>query len=61
MSAFEYLALDQSKRETKGTIEAETSKHARNALRNQGLIPIKITAVTSKKIHNSFRLSLNQL
>ena len=60
MSAFEYLALDQSKRETKGTIEAETAKHARNALRNQGLIPIKITAVTSKKIHNSFRLSLKK-
>ncbi|OGT38517.1 MAG: type II secretion system protein GspF [Gammaproteobacteria bacterium RIFCSPHIGHO2_12_FULL_37_14] len=50
MSAFHYIAIDLAGQEKKGVIEAESEKHARQLLRNQSLIPIKIRFVQEKKI-----------
>jgi len=48
MGAFEYVALDAKGRESKGLIEGDTAKHARQQLREQSLLPVKITEVAEK-------------
>jgi len=42
MGAFQYIAVNVKGFEQKGVIEAESFKHARQLLRNQGLIPIDV-------------------
>jgi len=39
MPVFSYTALDERGRRSKGTVEAESPRHARNQLRDQGLMP----------------------
>lgn len=43
MGAFEYKALDTRGRETKGTLEADTARHARQLLRDKHLTPLDVT------------------
>lgn len=49
MGAFEYVALDQSGKESKGLIEGDTPKHVRQLLRDQSLLPVAITEVAQKE------------
>lgn len=44
MGAYQYLALKSSGANLKGVIEADSERHARHLLREQGLIPTQIQA-----------------
>ena len=45
MPAYQYQALDDSGKTRKGTLEAETQKAARAALRQRGLVPLEVQAL----------------
>ena len=45
MSGFEYSALDARGRETRGVVEADTERHARSLLREQGLAPLVVEGI----------------
>ncbi|QBF82914.1 type II secretion system protein GspF [Shewanella maritima] len=49
MAAFEYKALDKKGKQTKGVVEADTARHARSQLRDQGLMPLEIQQVNDKE------------
>jgi len=49
LGAFEYQALDQQGRQKKGIIESETSRLARQSLRDKGLTPLSVEAVVTKE------------
>lgn len=51
MGAFQYQALKKSGQASKGVIEADSERHARQLLRDQGLIPTAIH--TYKKAHQT--------
>lgn len=51
MGAFQYQALKKSGQTSKGVIEADSERHARQLLREQGLIPVAIHAY--KKNHQT--------
>ncbi|WP_133127301.1 GspF family T2SS innner membrane protein variant LspF [Legionella nagasakiensis] len=51
MGAYQYQALKKSGTACKGIIEADSERHARQLLREQGLIPTQIH--TFKKIHQA--------
>lgn len=55
MAAFNYSALDESGREIHGVLEAETSRQARNQLREKQLFPVEVTPVGR---HSADRLRL---
>ena len=46
MSAYRYLALDAGGSERKGLIEGDTLRHARALLREQGLTPLEVIAIS---------------
>ena len=46
MPAFEYLALDATGRNQKGVLQADTARAARASLRERGLNPLQIDAVS---------------
>src|SRR6185295_7075144 len=48
MGAFEYVAVDANGRETKGVIEGDTPKHARQLLRERALLPVAVTEVAEQ-------------
>lgn len=56
MPAFQYVAFDTRGRQTKGLIEADTPKLARQALRERGLNPLGIEEVASRERRDSRRL-----
>ena len=39
MGAFEYVAVDQSGKRSKGLLEGDTPKHVRQILRDRNLLP----------------------
>ena len=41
MPAFQYIAINATGAKQKGVIEAENVKHARQLLRDKGLIPLE--------------------
>ena len=45
MAAFNYHALDDTGRDIRGVLEAETSRQARSQLREQKLFPLEVTPV----------------
>lgn len=49
MGAFEYVALDQAGKESKGLIEGDTPKHVRQILRERSLLPVAVTEVAQKE------------
>ena len=63
MAAFEYIALNERGREQKGVLEADSSRHVRQILRDRGLAPLSVEASsekrTSKRSFNWFRPSLS--
>lgn len=62
MGAFQYQALKQSGAACKGSIEADSERHARHLLRTRGLIPIEVHAFKKLKLaKQSDKLSAPQL
>lgn len=49
MAAYEYSALDAKGRQTKGLIEGDTPRHARQLLRERGLSPLDVNEVAESK------------
>ncbi len=49
MAAYEYSALDAKGRQTKGLIEGDTPRHARQLLRERGLSPLDVREVAESK------------
>ena len=47
MSVFSYAVLDTGGKQRKGTLEAENVRHARQLLRDRGLVPLDVTPVTA--------------
>lgn len=48
MAAFEYHVLDAGGRESRGVLEGDTPRQVRQALREQGLVPLSVEAVAEK-------------
>jgi len=48
MGAFEFVALDQKGKESKGLLEGDTPKHVRQILRERQLLPISVNEVAKK-------------
>lgn len=58
MGAFEYVAIDESGRESKGLIEGDTPKHVRQILRDRHLLPIQVTEVAQREARRQRGFSL---
>ncbi len=58
MGAFEYVALDQSGKESKGLIEGDTAKHVRQILRDRKMLPVQVTEVAQKEARRQRSFSL---
>lgn len=62
MGAYRYLALTKSGTSNKGVIEADSERHARQLLREQGLIPTQIqTQTKQKQIKRGGKISASDL
>lgn len=59
MGAFQYVALKKTGGQSKGVIEADSERHARQLLRDQGLIPTNVH--TYKKSTRANKLSSQNL
>ncbi|MBT8080840.1 MAG: type II secretion system inner membrane protein GspF [Gammaproteobacteria bacterium] len=49
MGAFEYTALDQSGKQSKGLLEGDTPKHVRQILRDRNLFPVSVNEVAKQE------------
>ncbi len=49
MGAFEYVAMDQAGKQTKGLLEGDTPKHVRQLLRDRNLFPVSVTEVAQRE------------
>ena len=49
MGAFEYVALDQSGKQSKGLVEGDTPKHVRQILRDRKLFPVSVNEVAQQE------------
>jgi general secretion pathway protein F len=58
MGAFEYVALDDAGKESKGLIEGDTPKHVRQILRDRHLLPVQVTEVAQKEARRQSTFSL---
>jgi general secretion pathway protein F len=58
MGAFEYVALDQTGKESKGLIEGDTPKHVRQILRDRSLLPVTVTEVALKEARRQRTFSI---
>lgn len=56
MSAYQYVALKPSGQTIKGTLQADSERHARQLLREQGLIPTEVHSL--KKVSTKHKLGL---
>ena len=54
MAAFQYIALNDKGREEKGTLEADSSRQARQILRDKGLSPLTVDVTREEKASNNF-------
>ena len=48
MAAYSYQALDSQGREVSGILEADSTRQARNQLREQALFPLSVDAVRTQ-------------
>ena len=58
MAAFQYVALNNKGREEKGTLEADSSRQARQILRDKGLSPLTVDVTREEKASNNFLTNL---
>ena len=60
MGAFEFVALDQSGKESKGLIEGDTAKQVRQILRDRQMFPVQVTEVAQKEARRQRTFSLRK-
>ena len=60
MGAFEYVAMDQSGKRSKGLLEGDTPKHVRQILRDRKLYPVSVTEVAQKEARRQRGFSLRR-
>ncbi len=51
MAGYEYLALDTTGRTVKGVIEGDAERQIRAALREKGLVPLRVDAIAAQPEH----------
>lgn len=69
MATYQYVALNDKGREKRGVIEGDTPRQIRKQLRDLGLSPVSVTAVTHKKtafdtghyLHVNYQISVTEL
>src|SRR5689334_8046638 len=49
MAGYEYQALDTTGRTVKGVIEGDAERHVRAALREKGLVPLRVEAIAAQE------------
>lgn len=59
MGAYQYLALKKNGSSDKGVIEADSERHARQLLRDQGLIPTKVQTLTQQRVGTSTKSKIS--
>lgn len=52
MGAYQYQALQKNGNGTKGVLEADSERHARQLLRDKGLIPTQVSVLTQQRSGN---------
>ena len=60
MGAFEYVAVDQAGKQSKGLIEGDTAKQVRQLLRDRDLLPMQVTEVAQKEARRQSTWSLRR-
>jgi general secretion pathway protein F len=60
MGAFEYVAMDDAGKQSKGLLEGDTPKHVRQQLRERNLLPVKVTEVAQKEARRQRSFSLRK-
>lgn len=60
MAAFSYAALDSRGKERKGLVEADSSRQARQLLREQGLTPLRVDAAVAPQTSGKSGVTRNQ-
>ena len=60
MGAFEYTALDQSGKQSKGLVEGDTPKHVRQILRDRNLFPVSVTEVAQRESRRQHGFTLRR-
>ncbi len=60
MGAYEFVALDQKGKESRGLLEGDTAKHARQILRERKLLPISVNEISKKESRNQGKLSMRR-
>ncbi len=60
MGAFEYVAMDESGKQSKGLLEGDTPKHVRQLLRDRNLFPVSVTEVAQKEARRQRSFSLRK-
>lgn len=55
MGAFQYQALKKNGSTSKGVLEADSERHARQLLREQGLIPTHVNVLTQQRVGTGTR------
>lgn len=60
MGAFEYVAMDQAGKQTKGLLEGDTPKHVRQILRDRQLFPVSVTEVAQEEARRQRSFSLRR-
>ena len=61
MPAFDYIALNQAGRKTKGAMEADSPRTVRNKLRDKSLVPISVHETKQQSAHRERFLTKNNL
>lgn len=60
MGAFEYVAMDQAGKQSKGLVEGDTAKHVRQLLRERDLLPVSVTEVAMRESRRQGSFSLRK-
>ena len=60
MGAFEYVAMDQSGKQSKGLVEGDTPRHVRQLLRERNLLPVSVTEVAQREARRQRSFSLRR-
>ncbi len=60
MGAFEYVAMDETGKQSKGLLEGDTPKHVRQLLRDRKLFPVSVTEVAQKEARRQRSFSLRR-
>ena len=60
MGAFEYVAMNEAGKQSKGLLEGDTPKHVRQLLRERKLLPVSVTEVAQKEAHRQRSFSLRK-